>query len=109
MHSMKPYGVVEVHLHSFLISALECGQLQAPAALSPGTVNRLLTGHQCQSADLHEDNCLPLPIIEPRRLERPSGNLVTVPTELPAWADVLSVSLCTRVPPSVLCRASAVV
>lgn len=24
VHSMKPYGVVEVHLHSFLISALGC-------------------------------------------------------------------------------------
>jgi hypothetical protein len=46
---------------------------------------------------------MPLPVVEPRRLERPSGNLVTMPTELFGWADVLSLSFRTTATPTVSC------
>jgi hypothetical protein len=68
---MKAYWGVEVQLNEFLVSALNVGQLHAPAALPPGKellvpLDRRLGGPQSRyGRGGEEKNSQPLPGIEP--------------------------------------------
>jgi hypothetical protein len=65
----KHIGVAEVHLSSFLTSALETGgQRYAPVALSP--LNRRMDGPQgCYGRSGEKTTLLTLPVTEPQTVQ----------------------------------------